>query len=806
VRILHVVTVVDDQVGGGGPLSIALGQCAELRRRGHDAQVLGGWRGAGEPPTRLDGVPAHLFKVGGRSGSPAARRFSTRLSSWVRRHAPTFDLVHVHLSREAVPLLTASLVDRAGVPFVIQTHGRLCPPDGGWARLADHALTVPALRTASHRLAVDPIERDIVARLSGSSQGISLLPDGVRLTEASDTSAVAGVAAPEAAASEGRSRPLDIVSVGRLHPDKEVLTFAKAAIAALELGLDATFTVIGPDAGDLAALRELIATETHLDGRVWYEGVLPHPELLRRVARADLFVLPAADGTRSVALLEALAAGVACICTTGTRHALTLRARQGAMVTRPNEFALAQAIVRLADDDDQRAALAARGREVAAQVFDIAAVVDQLESRYGQALRTRYPQEGAPPFGVPAPALALDDAPRVIDLDALRRPLPDPLSDVAPLEGTDRLLWITTAVTPHRLALWRELAKLSDLTVALLAGSRENNRLVLDSAAEPFHVTHLRAPSQTPAPAVGSAAVRLYRPTRALRNLIRRRPDAVVLDGWESPAFAAAARWARRDHIPVVASYRIAGGEAAGEPASGTPGPDRAQGRLMRRADAVLAAGDDSVEAVLGMGVARERVALAPGLEETRHVGDAGRTSLVDVREGHRFTFLGPLIPRTNADGLMRAFHLARGLDDVLTIAGDGPMWSELVQLADELGVRDTVVFIPELDEVLRHQVLADAHTVVVPSTDEIWAGVVAEALENGRHVVVSTACSIAGSLHARPEVFVAEPVPSGLARAMMSSRQRWTIERARQVSGTPLSIGRSDLPQLARAGVELRL
>ena len=76
-RILHVVTVVDDRSSYGGPLTVAINHCQELSRRGHDARILAGWLGAGEPPTELEGVPARLFPV--RRLIPGMR-FSSLLS------------------------------------------------------------------------------------------------------------------------------------------------------------------------------------------------------------------------------------------------------------------------------------------------------------------------------------------------------------------------------------------------------------------------------------------------------------------------------------------------------------------------------------------------------------------------------------------------------------------------------------------------------------------------------------------------------------------------------------------------------
>ena len=84
-RILHVVTLVDDASSYGGPLTVAVNQCRELRRRGHDARILAGWSGRGTPPDELEGVPAQLFPV--RSVVPGMRfsgLFSPALVAWLR--------------------------------------------------------------------------------------------------------------------------------------------------------------------------------------------------------------------------------------------------------------------------------------------------------------------------------------------------------------------------------------------------------------------------------------------------------------------------------------------------------------------------------------------------------------------------------------------------------------------------------------------------------------------------------------------------------------------------------------------------
>src|SRR5262245_41589219 len=89
---------------------------------------MAGWQGTGVPPTEIEGVPVKLFPV--RSFVPGFRHaglYSTSMHRWLRRVAAEFDVVHVHLARDLVPMAAARRLLRRGVPLVAQTHGMVRP-------------------------------------------------------------------------------------------------------------------------------------------------------------------------------------------------------------------------------------------------------------------------------------------------------------------------------------------------------------------------------------------------------------------------------------------------------------------------------------------------------------------------------------------------------------------------------------------------------------------------------------------------------------------------------------------------------
>jgi len=128
---------------------------------------------------------------------------------------------------------------------------------------------------------------------------------------------------------------------------------------------------------------------------------------------------------------------------------------------------------------------------------------------------------------------------------------------------------------------------------------------------------------------------------------------------------------------------------------------------------------------------------------------------------------------------MLHAFHLARATGDVLTICGSGPTRARLTELAAQLGIDEAVTFTAERDAPARAVALAAAHTVVLPGGYDTGSRLVDEALAAGRHVVIGSSVAVT-AVPAAAALFLGDPTPAGLSRAMMSSRQRWTAAATR--------------------------
>lgn len=333
----------------------------------------------------------------------------------------------------------------------------------------------------------------------------------------------------------------------------------------------------------------------------------------------------------------------------------------------------------------------------------------------------------------------------------------------------ETLLWVTNIPTPYRAPLWAEISARQPLQVALLADTEPNRDWTVDLSDARYDVARLSAV------VLGRPrGTTVYGPSPRLFRLIARRPRAMVLDGWESPAYLTALWWARLLRVPVIASYRSTrtthryhGGPVAALRAG-----------FFRRATMVLTAGAASTAAVRAMGVPETRIIEGFNTVDVARFAEgaaAARAGVYDNRSGHRFLYVGQLIQRKNVEGLIHAFAQVRSPDDTLTVVGTGPLDDDLRKLAAERGVTTEVNFAGHLDGDALVSAYAEAHTLVMPSHEEVWGLVANEALSAGLHAVVSDRCGITPSIADMPGVFVTAPEATDLASALRMSKRTWT-------------------------------
>lgn len=363
-RILHVATLLSATGAYGGPLRVAANQVEELVARGHDVTLATGWDGAASAEGLLRAAelvrfPSHQVVPGSGFSGLA----SPRLWAWLRREVRRADVVHVHLGRDLTSAVAARIALRAGVRLVVQTHGMVRADGRARSKAFDALILRAALVRAVACLAITEDEAVDLRSLGATS--VAVIPNGLAVPDAPAT--------PPA-------HP-DVLFCSRLQARKRPVAFVRLAAAALRQGADATFSIVGPDEGELDAVQREIE-RLGVAGSVRYEGALAYGAVMDRVARSSVFVLPSVDEPVGMALLEAMALGVPCVSTDSIGIVDALRADGSCLVTDGTPEAMAVAVLGLLNDADGARALGAAGRSTVIRRYSIGRVVDQLERVY----------------------------------------------------------------------------------------------------------------------------------------------------------------------------------------------------------------------------------------------------------------------------------------------------------------------------------------------------------------------------------------------------------------------------------------
>jgi glycosyltransferase involved in cell wall biosynthesis len=181
---------------------------------------------------------------------------------------------------------------------------------------------------------------------------------------------------PAQPSQDGRLR---LVTVGALAPRKGQEYAIEATSILVGQGLDVTLDLVGAGP-DEERLRARVA-DAHLEGRVSFAGEEVDPR--RRLACADIFVLPSRQEGFSNAILEAMASSLPVVATDVGGNAEAVVDGDGGFIVPPeNAAALAAAISRLAKDRTRLAECGRYNRRRVAEKFSLEASARQLAGWY----------------------------------------------------------------------------------------------------------------------------------------------------------------------------------------------------------------------------------------------------------------------------------------------------------------------------------------------------------------------------------------------------------------------------------------
>jgi len=357
-RILHIIDTLE--FGGAEKVLVALANAAAAR---HEVAVCC-LRRSGPLARDLDPrIPVFTMDKGEGDDFLLPLRLGRRIAA--QRH----DVVHTHNWSVFIEGGLAAMAAR--VPTVVHTvHGPYTAAHGGWLprakRQARHAVERAVARRFRHIVAVsDAIRHYIPSTVGIGAERLSTIHNGIE------------GALPEAA--RRGDTAITFVSVGRLDAVKNQQLMLRAFARVAQAHPQARLLLVGD--GPQRAALEALAAELGLDARIRFEGF--RTDVAHLLAQADVFLLSSHYEGISIALLEAMRAGLPAVATqVGGVGETVVAGRTGLLVGDGDVDGFAQAMLRLAGDGVLRRRMGAAARDHQQSEFSLERMLQRYETLY----------------------------------------------------------------------------------------------------------------------------------------------------------------------------------------------------------------------------------------------------------------------------------------------------------------------------------------------------------------------------------------------------------------------------------------
>lgn len=391
-QVLHVVPAL--ALRYGGPSTAALGMCRALEAEGVRTTIAStdadGLDRLQVPLGRIqdyDGVRSIFFERVG----PESFKWSPGLRRWLGQQVRQFDLVHVHGVLSHASLAAASACRRAGVPYLMRPLGTLDP----WS-LGQHAFRKRVLLALSGRqalLGAASMHYTSADEEQRSREALPWLPPGVVVPLGIDSDLFT-----DGTIAESKACPY-VLALCRLDPKKGIDVLIRAFHEAAPRAPEWRLVIAGD--GDPAYVAQLtaLAQSGPAASQITFCGWIDGEARRTWLRGATVFALPSQQENFGLAVVQAMAAGVAVMVSPGVGLADEIaRAEAGWSVPR-DAFGPALAAV-MADRDAcrtrghmaRRYAERFRWAHVGRALVDVYATV----LRQGHAMSIADPAAGRP--------------------------------------------------------------------------------------------------------------------------------------------------------------------------------------------------------------------------------------------------------------------------------------------------------------------------------------------------------------------------------------------------------------------------
>ncbi len=310
--------------------------------------------------------------------SPRAQR---ELRESLERLQP--DLVHASLTLSPLDFRLPDLCQQLGVPLVATFHPAF---DAGLRNLSagtqqlTYQLYAPALARYDRVIVFSDLQADVLARLGVQADRLAVIPNGVDQTRWTPRSPSSVSCRRRVRERLGHDRIF--LYMGRVSTEKNVEALLKGWKLVNPSGCRLVIVGDGP-------LRATLQN-THADDDVLWWGY--ESDLETRIAllqESEVFVLPSLVEGLSLALLEAMASGCACLATDAGADGEVLAEGAGIVLsTQGVATQLRTLLPVLRDQPLLTAELGRRARERVLERYTLSSNIDALEELYRTLLAT----------------------------------------------------------------------------------------------------------------------------------------------------------------------------------------------------------------------------------------------------------------------------------------------------------------------------------------------------------------------------------------------------------------------------------
>lgn len=222
--------------------------------------------------------------------------------------------------------------------------------------------------------------KEMLAELYGVTEQVTVLPTGIELHPYRSADG------PSIRQKHNWGEEKVLISAGRLAKEKNWDTLIKAAAEVIREIPHVRLVILGE--GDERRDLEKLAKELGVAEKIELPGVVPFDEVPNYLAAADLFCFASVTETQGLVTMEAMAAGLPVVAVNASGTADVVENGKDALLTADNPHQLAQAIIRVLQDDELRESLrTAAGQKV--KTFDIKRQAEQLITVYEQAIEAK---------------------------------------------------------------------------------------------------------------------------------------------------------------------------------------------------------------------------------------------------------------------------------------------------------------------------------------------------------------------------------------------------------------------------------